>query len=166
MKKWLVAYVRLHHEKKAAERLTAMNIENFLPVQEEIRQWTYRKKKIKRVVIPMMIFVHVDAAERSQVLTLSAISRYMVLHGEHTPAVIPDEQMERFKFMLDYSDEAVEMCAAPLAPGELIRVVKGPLKGLEGELVEVDGKAKVVVRLDLLGCAGVDMPVGFVEKMK
>lgn len=47
-----------------------------------------------------------------------------------------------------------------------IRVVKGPLKGLEGELVEVDGKAKVVVRLDLLGCAGVDMPVGFVEKMK
>lgn len=105
MKKWLVAYVRLHHEKKTAERLTAMNIENFLPVQEEIRQWTYRKKKIKRVVIPMMIFVHVDAAERSQVLTLSAISRYMVLHGEHTPAVIPDEQMERFKFMLDYSDE-------------------------------------------------------------
>ena len=90
MKKWLVAYVRLHHEKKTAERLTAMNIENFLPVQEEIRQWTYRKKKIKRVVIPMMIFVHVDAAERSQVLTLSAISRYMVLHGEHTPAVIPD----------------------------------------------------------------------------
>lgn len=80
--------------------------------------------------------------------------------------VIPDEQMERFKFMLDYSDEAVEMCAAPLAPGELIRVVKGPLKGLEGELVEVDGKAKVVVRLDLLGCAGVDMPVGFVEKIK
>lgn len=62
--------------------------------------------------------------------------------------------------------EAVEMCAAPLVPGELIRVVKGPLKGLEGELVEVDGKAKVVVRLDLLGCAGVDMPVGFVEKMK
>lgn len=166
MKKWLVAYVRLHHEKKTAERLTAMNIENFLPVQEEIRQWTYRKKKIKRVVIPMMIFVHVDAAERSQVLTLSVISRYMVLHGEHTPAVIPDEQMERFKFMLDYSDEAVEMCTAPLAPGELIRVVKGPLKGLEGELVEVDGKAKVVVRLDLLGCAGVDMPVGFVEKMK
>lgn len=166
MKKWLVAYVRLYHEKKTAERLTAMNIENFLPIQEEIRQWTYRKKKVERVVIPMMIFVHVDAAERSQVLTLSAISRYMVLRGEHTPAVIPDEQMERFKFMLDYSEEAVEMCTAPLEPGEWVRVIKGPLTGLEGELVDVDGKAKVVVRLDMLGCAGVDMPVGFVEKVK
>lgn len=166
MKKWLVAYVRLYHEKKTAERLTAMNIENFLPIQEEIRQWTYRKKKVERVVIPMMIFVHVDTAERSQVLALSAISRYMVLRGEHTPAVIPDEQMERFKFMLDYSEEAVEMCTAPLEPGELVRVIKGPLTGLEGELVEMDGKAKVVVRLDMLGCAGVDMPVGFVEKVK
>lgn len=166
MKKWLVAYVRLHHEKKTAERLTAMNIEHFLPIQEEIRQWTYRKKKIERVVIPMMIFVHVDGEERSRVLTLSAVSRYMVLHGEHTPAVIPDEQMERFKFMLDYSEEAIEMCPDLPVIGEAVRVVKGPLKGLEGELVETNGKTKVVVRLDLLGCAGVDMPVGFVEKIK
>jgi transcriptional antiterminator NusG len=166
MKKWLVAYVRLHHEKKTAERLTAMGIENFLPIQEEIHQWTYRKKKIQRVVIPMMIFVHVDTVERSQVLTLSAVSRYMVLRGEHIPAVIPDEQMERFKFMLDYSEEAVEICTAPLEAGEWVKVVKGPLTGMEGELVEVDGKTKVMVRLELLGCAGVDMPVGFVEKVK
>lgn len=166
MKKWLVAYVRLYHEKKTAERLRAMNIENFLPIQEEIRQWKYRKKKIERVVIPMMIFVHVDAAERSQVLTLSAVSRYMVLHGEHTPAVIPDDQMERFKFMLDYSEEAVEMCATPLSPGERVRVIKGPLTGLEGELEMVGENARVLVRLDFLGSAGVKMPVGYVEKMK
>lgn len=68
--------------------------------------------------------------------------------------------------MLDYLDEVVEMCIVLLVLGELIWVVKGLLKGLEGELVEVDGKVKVVVRLDLLGCVGVDMLVGFVEKMK
>lgn len=143
-----------------------MNIENFLPIQEETRQWKYRKKRIERVVIPMIIFVHVDMAERRQVLTLSAVSRYMVLHGEHTPAVIPDYQMERFKFMLDYSEEAVEMCAAPLEPGEKVKVIKGPLTGLEGEFREMNGKTKVMVRLNLLGCAEVDMPAGFVEKIK
>lgn len=89
-----------------------------------------------------------------------------VLRGEHTPAVIPDLQMERFKFMLDYSEEAVEMCSTPLAPGEMVRVIKGPLAGMEGELVNVDGRSKVVVRLEMLGCAGVDMPVGFVEAVK
>lgn len=152
------------HEKKTAERLTQMGIENFLPIQVELRQWAHRKKKVERVVIPMLIFVHANPRERQQALTLSSISRYMVLRGEHAPAVIPDGQMERFKFMLDYSAEAVEMCPAPLHPGELVKVVKGPLAGLEGELVEIGGRSKVVVRLDLLGCAGVDMPVGFVEK--
>ena len=66
----------------------------------------------------MMIFVHVDPQEQKEVLTLSAISRYMVLRGESTPAVIPDQQMLRFKFMLDYSDETICMSTSPLAPGE------------------------------------------------
>lgn len=53
----------------------------------------------------------------------------------------------------------------PLAPGEQVRVIKGPLTGLEGELVTINGKSKVAVRLDMLGCAHVDMPVGFVERV-
>ena len=133
---------------------------------EEIHQWKDRKKKVERVLIPMMLFVHVSVPERSLVLTLSAISRYMVLRGEHVPAVIPDAQMERFKFMLDYSEEAIEMCTAPLAPGQMVKVIKGPLKGLEGELVTIEGKSKVAVRIEMLGCAHVDMPVGFVEGME
>ena len=152
-KRWLVAVVRIYHEKKTSERLTKMGIENFLPIQQEVHKWSDRRKVVDRVLLPMMIFVHVDPQEQKEVLTLSAISRYMVLRGESTPAVIPDQQMLRFKFMLDYSDE----------PGEKVRVIKGPLAGLEGELVNVDGKSKVAVRLTMLGCACVDIPVGCVE---
>ena len=96
---------------------------------------------------------------------LSAVSRYMVLHGESAPAVIPDTQMEKFKFMLDYSEEAVNMSNTPLSPGEKVRVIKGPLRGLEGELVTLNGKTKIAVRLDMLGCASVDMPVGYIERV-
>ena len=45
-----------------------------------------------------------------------------------------------FVFMLDYSEEAICMNSSPLARGEKVRVVKGPLTGLVGELVNVDGK--------------------------
>ena len=162
-KRWLVAIVRICHEKKTSERLTKMGIENFLPIQQEVHQWSDRRKVVDRVLIPMMIFVHVDLHEQKEVLTLSAISRYMVLRGESTPAIIPDQQMLRFKFMLDYSDETISMSTSPLAPGEKIRVIKGPLAGLEGELVNVNGKSKVAVRLTMLGCACVDIPVGCVE---
>lgn len=163
-KRWLVAFVRVCHEKKTSERLTKMGIENFLPIQREVHQWSDRRKVVDRVILPMMIFVYVDRHEQKQVLTLSAISRYMVLRGESTPAVIPDRQMSRFKFMLDYSDETISMNTSPLAPGERIRVIKGPLTGLEGELVNVNGKSKVAVRLTMLGCACVDMPAGCVER--
>ena len=141
-----------------------MGIECYLPVQSEIRQWSDRRKRVDRLVIPMMIFVHVTPQERPLPLSLQAVSRYMVLRGESTPAVIPDEQMDRFRFMLDYSPEAVEMCSAPLAPGDAVKVIKGPLAGLEGELITVNGKSKVAVRLDMLGCAHVDVLIGFVEK--
>ena len=103
--------------------------------------------------------------ERMEALTLASISHYMVLRGEHTPAVIPDRQMRQFMFMVDYSTETIEMFTSPLEPGQSIKVIKGPLSGMEGELIEIDGKSKVVVRLDLLGCAGVDMPIGYVEAL-
>ena len=162
-RKWYVAYVRLFHERKTAEKLTAMGIESFVPVREEIHQWSQRKKKVMRVLIPQMIFIHATPKERLEALTLASISHYMVLRGEHTPAVIPDRQMQQFMFMVDYSEESIEMYNSPLQPGQSIKVIKGPLAGMEGELMEIEGKSKVIVRLDLLGCAGVDMPIGFVE---
>lgn len=162
-KKWYVAYVRLFHERKTAEKLAAMGIESFVPIREEIHQWSQRKKKVMRVLIPQMIFIHATKEERMNALTLPSISHYMVLRGEHVPAVIPDRQMKQFMFLVDYSNETIEMFVSPLEPGQTIKVIKGPLAGLEGELIEINGQSKVVVRLDILGCVGVDMPIGYVE---
>ena len=165
-KRWYVALVRMHHEKKVAERLSKMGIDSFVPVQQQIHQWSDRRKMVDTVLLPMMVFVHVNPKERMEVLSFSTVSRYMVMRGESTPAVIPDEQMARFRFMLDYSEEAVCMNDTPLARGEKVRVIKGPLSGLVGELVTVGGKSKIAVRLNMLGCACVDMQIGYVEPTK
>ena len=162
---WLVVCVQSNREKKTYERLSALGFESFLPLQEETRRWSDRSKKVQRVVIPMVVFARIAPSERISVLRLPSVSRFMVLRGESAPAIIPDAQMERFRFMLDYSPEAVEICSTPLAAGDAVKVIKGPLAGLEGELVMIGGKSKVAVRLDMLGCAHVDMPIGFVEKI-
>lgn len=162
---WYVAYCKLFHERKTVDNLQKMGIRSFVPVREEVHQWSQRKKKVMKVLIPQMIFIYATQKERLEALQLPAISHYMVLRGEHTPAVIPDTQMERFMFMVDYSDETIEMCTSPLEVGQTVKVIKGPLSGLEGELVEIDGKSKIAVRLDLLGYASVDMPIGYVESL-
>ena len=162
---WLVVCVQSNREKKTYERLSALGFESFLPLQEETRRWSDRSKKVQRVVIPMVVFARIAPSERISVLRLPSVSRFMVLRGESAPAIIPDAQMERFRFMLDYSPEAVEICSTPLAAGDAVKVIKGPLAGLEGELVMIGGKSKVAVRLDMLGCAHVDMPIGYVERI-
>ena len=45
-------------------------------------------------------------------------------------------------------------------------MIKGPLAGLIGEFVTMDGKSKIAIRLNMLGCACVDMPVGYVEPLR
>ncbi len=59
-KRWYVALVRMHHEKKVSEHLDKMGIENFVPVQQELHQWSDRRKLVTSVLLPMMVFVHVD----------------------------------------------------------------------------------------------------------
>ncbi len=164
-KKWHAAYVKMHHEKRVRDRLTALGIENFLPVQAEMRQWSDRKKKVDRVLIPMMIFVRVNVKEQRTVVTQPSVLRFLVLRGEHLPTVIPDAQMDRFKFMIDNSGNNVYFSSGDLHPGQKVRVIKGALSGLEGELVEVNGKSNIAIRIAQLGCATVEMNASMVEKI-
>ena len=70
-KRWYVALVRMHHEKKVAERLSKMGIDSFVPVQQQIHQWSDRRKMVNTVLLPMMVFVHVNPKERMEVLSFS-----------------------------------------------------------------------------------------------
>ena len=74
-KRWYVALVRMHHEKKVSEYLNKVGIENFVPVQKEIHQWSDRRKLVETVLLPMMVFVHADPKERMAALTLATVSR-------------------------------------------------------------------------------------------
>ena len=128
-KYWYAVYVRFRHEKRVRDVLETNEIECFLPIQEEIRQWSDRKKKVERVLIPMMLFVRIEDKQRVTVLS-----------------------------NIQFTDQ-------PLTPGEKVRVVRGPLCGLEGELTQVDGDTVVYVRLDCLGCASVRIAMNSVEKI-
>ena len=60
-KRWYVALVRMHHEKKVSERLSKMGIDSFVPVQQQIHQWSDRRKLVDTVLLPMMVFCSCDS---------------------------------------------------------------------------------------------------------
>lgn len=143
-----------------------MGTDSFVLAQQRIHQWSNHHKVADAVLLPMMVFVHVGPEGRTEVLSFSTVSHYMIIRGEGASAVILDEQMARSRFMLDYSEETICMNDTPLAHDEKARVIKGPLDGLVGEFVTVGGKNRIVVRLNMPGRACIDMLIGCVEPIK
>jgi len=115
-------------------------------------------------VVHGYIFVKINETDfRSVLNTYGAIS---FVREFSKPVLIPEYQIERLRFMCEFSDEPVEFSIEALTPGETITIGKGPLKGLMGELVQIQGKHKVVIRLEKFGCALTTIPSSFIELEK
>lgn len=105
---WIAALVQMNCERKSAEKLSKLGIQNYVPIQEEVHLWSDRRKKIIRVVIPMVVFVHVDKVERNIVRDLSFIYKLITYPGQSQPAVIPDSQISKLQFMVNHSKEEID----------------------------------------------------------
>ena len=163
-KRWIAALVQMCTEKKVGERLTKLGVENYVPTQTEIRQWSDRKKKVERVVIPMVVFVHTDEKTERSLRMHSFIRKILTYPGQTAAAVIPNDQIDRLKFMLRQSDSPVEMMEH-LQVGDKVHIVRGALQGLEGELCKyVLDKSMVAVRIEGLGYACVSVSVEDIKK--
>ncbi len=165
-KYWVAVLVQMCTEKKVGERLAKLNIESYVPTQKEVHQWSDRKKYVERVVIPMVVFVRVDEVLEKQLKTYSFIYKLLSYPGSKNAAVIPEEQIESLKFMLNHADSSVVLNNNLLQIGEEVRIVRGSLKGLEGELHVVDmDKMMVAIRIECLGCACVNVALTDVERL-
>lgn len=157
-KHWVAALVQVRNEKAVGKKLTDLKIENYVATQWEIHQWSDRKKKVEQVVIPMIVFIHTDKVSERKIITYSFIHKLLSYPGKRTPAIIPDVQIERLKFMLKQSEISIELRNQIFKTGETVRIVRGPLKDLEGELCRVDAdKPMVAVQIDCLGYACVSV---------
>ncbi len=162
---WFVAYTKPLHEKKAAECLEKLGIDHYLAVQTVRRKWSDRTKKIGQLVIPHIIFIHTTQAKRIGVIKNNPhLSKYMCDRGTYHPVIVPDRQLEDFRFMVQNGKSEVKVSPALFKPGDQIVVTQGALKGLECQLIEVDGKNFAVVQLSMLGSASVEISLDSIRK--
>ena len=157
-KRWVAALVQMNCEKKAATFLNKVGYETYIPTQLEVHQWSDRKKKIDRVVIPMVVFVRLAQNEEDEFRRLSFILKFITYPGSKELATpIPDEQIEMLKLLLHNADAKVSI-VENLKVGDRVRLVRGPMKGLEGELSYIEeNKPIVAIRIDGLGYACVSV---------
>lgn len=170
--RWFVAVVRNNTEKSVASRLGAAGISCYLPTQEEVRVWRDgRRRKTERVVIPSVIFIRCTERVRREIVRLPYIHRFMTDrsgsvpgHAGHPLAVIPDSQIQTLRFMLGNAEGEVTVSAS-YSKGDRVKVTRGSLRGLEGEIIESNGRSELMVRIDIFGCARVTINPRDVSKI-
>lgn len=146
---WYAVYVRSRHEVQVFDRLRAKGVESFLPTVERLRKWKDRKKMVAFPLFPSYVFVHIgkDHASMLNVLKVPGVVNMLcTLPGE--PAAIPDDQIISLKKLVE-NKEALDPYPY-LNEGQQVRILKGPLAGVEGILVEKLDKHLLVLSVDVL----------------
>jgi transcription antitermination factor NusG len=161
---WYAARTQMNCERKVEKEFKDIAKETYLPTQEEIHQWSDRKKKVQRIVIPMILFVKLNSKDANNLHRNQYFYGFVGTNRHDTrPAPIPDKDIETLRFMLLHSDSPVSIEPTPLKLGAKVKVIRGNLRGLEGNVICNHNSSHIVVALNLLGCAKVAIDLSSLE---
>lgn len=143
--RWFALTIKPRRETLAVQGLSSKGIESFLPSYVVHRRWSDRIKVVSAPIFPGYIFCRTSLA--SPVLPVPGVQGFVSFAGRPEP--IPDQEIDSIMRMAA-SGLPLEPMAYPRA-GDRVRVIHGPLAGVEGILWECDAKRLLVVGIEMLG---------------
>ena len=136
-------------------------VEHFIPT---VPTDSPRKEK---VAVSNLVFLKATKAEALELANTGVIPvKYIVDCATRTLLVVPDKQMEDFRRVMDLGLESGGLMDQPLALGDRVKVIKGPLRGVEGHVLEFQGRYYVVVSLLDSLFAKARVPKSWLEKVE
>ena len=159
---WFAIYTRHQHEKTIAQVLTAKGLQVFLPLYNSTRRWKDRSVQLSLPLFPCYLFLRGMVERRLQVVTTPGIVSILSVNGE--PAVIPESEIEAVRKAIELGNR-VEPHPF-LRTGDRVRVIAGPLQGVEGILIRKKNLYRLVLSVELLErSAAVEVDVSSVERI-
>ncbi|MBV9770833.1 MAG: UpxY family transcription antiterminator [Bryobacterales bacterium] len=143
---WFALRVRSHCERIALTHLCERGYQEFSPSYKSERRWTDRTKQIEQFLFPGYVFCRFNPDHRLAILTAPGVVD--VVGFGKVPEPIPHAEMDRVRRMVE---SGLSVTPYPyLSVGQAVLIERGPLSGIEGILVEIKGKVRLVVSIELL----------------
>ena len=145
---WYAVRTRSNREYKVRSLLCASGIENYLPSFYELHQWKDRKKVVELPLFAGYLFARIPDSPLSRLAVLRTEGVVAILgHGQAIDS-IPDHEIECLKQFLE---SRTQVCVHPLLrEGAWVRVKRGSLSGLEGLLLRIKDKTRLVISITVL----------------
>lgn len=145
---WYAAKVRYGQELVVKRRLESLGIEHFIPTSFSKNT---RGKVVEKAAINNLVFLRTDKVNALDLVNFKGLPlKYMIDCVTHSMLIVPEKNMSDFMKVFDVSLKEGGLMDTVVVPGQKVRVEKGPLKGVEGNVLELQGETYVVV--GLCGC--------------
>lgn len=161
---WYVARTRHGAELGVRNRLSALGVEHFVPTR---RHKASRGGMVEEPLLSCLVFLKASKADALDLIHYRGVKADFILDcATHQLMVVRDKEMDDFRRVFDLSVDEGGLVDQPLAIGERVRVIRGVLRGVEGRVLELQGKTYVVVGLMNCLFARARVPRAWLEKIE
>lgn len=141
---WLVCHTKPRCEKKFAALMGAEKFEHYLPLIVSLRRYAQQTKKFMKPLFPGYVFARVPVESKARIYQQDLLARAITIDDEA-------------KFLRQLADvkaivaSGFELSVMPLiTKGRRVKIVGGPLHGLEGLVDNPANPKGIVLAVDVL----------------
>jgi transcription antitermination factor NusG len=143
---WYALHTRSRHEKRVAERIVAQSLEVLLPLHRCRNTWKNGvQTEVDLPLFPCYLFARASIYDRIRLLQLPGVLGFAACSSR--PTIIPDIDISALR----KATEGLRAEPHPyLSSGDAVRIVAGPLAGLEGILIRRKQDYRVVLSIEAI----------------
>lgn len=141
---WIAVQVRPRSERIVAAQLTIMGYEHFVPRYPE--QESGKPSLSGCPLFPGYVFSRFMPSNPNRIVRISAVVR--LLGSQRGPMPVPDQEIDALRRVTNLG-----LPLEPLPsyePGDRVRVISGPLAGIEGTLIHARNRWKMALTVTIL----------------
>lgn len=143
---WFALLVRTRHEMAVAEHIRGMGYEEFLPLFKCQKRWSDRLREVESPLFPGYLFCRFDPQNRLPILKIPGVIQ--VVGNNRQPISVDEGEINAIQTLV--TSGIANQPWPFLEVGERVRIEVGPLRGLEGVLVQFRGNRRLVLSVTLL----------------
>jgi len=144
--KWYALQVKSRFEKVVSMHLQGKGYRDYLPLYKSRRRWSDRVKEIDLPLFPGYVFCRFDVRDKLPILIIPGVMS-LVSFGSGAIS-IPDVEIDGVQNIVN---SGLNYGPFPfMSAGSPVRVRYGPLRGLEGRVVEVKNSYQLVISVTML----------------
>ncbi len=144
--KWFAIQVRAKSEIGVAAALESKGYRPFVPAYRPIRHRTPTSNPVPKPLFPGYLFCRLGQSASGPIVTTPGVVR-IVGYG-NVPTPVEESEIEALKAVIESGLPAEPWPS--VRPGQIVRIAKGPLSGIEGVVWECNRRLNLVVSVAIL----------------